>query len=74
MRLWLEIASRAARSEPLYSPVAGRIADGFAQWIAARLDPASASDAALLLAAVEGIVVLDAAGRANLADSAAGLP
>jgi len=73
MRLWLEIASRAARAEQPYRNVAGIMADGFAGWISSRLEAKAVNEAALLLAAVEGLVVLDAAGRANLADEAAGL-
>jgi AcrR family transcriptional regulator len=73
MRLWLEIAARAARNEPPYHRVAGIIADGFAGWIAARLDAVSTRECALLLAAVEGLAVLDGADRAGLADLAAGV-
>ncbi len=68
MRLWLEIASRAARNEPPYHTIAGIMADGFANWISSRLDPTAPDEAALLLAAVEGLVVLDAVDRAQLAD------
>jgi AcrR family transcriptional regulator len=71
MRLWLEIAARAARNEQPYSLVAGIIADGFAAWISSRLAEANSGEAALLLATVEGLVVLDAVDRANLADIAA---
>jgi AcrR family transcriptional regulator len=74
MRLWLEIASRAAANEPPFRLVAGRIADGFAAWISSRLDATAPNEAALLLAAVEGLAVLDAVDRANLADAATGLP
>ena len=70
MRLWLEIASRAARNEPPYHTIAGIMADGFANWISSRLDPTAPNEAALLLAAVEGLVVLDAVDRAQLADQA----
>jgi AcrR family transcriptional regulator len=73
MRLWLEIAARAARDEAPYAVVAGMIADGFADWISSRLKAKSAQEAARLLATVEGLVVLDAVNRPNLADAAAGM-
>ncbi len=72
MRLWLEIASRAARDEPPYREFAGLMADGFAAWISLRLQGAHESEAALLLATIDGIVLLDAIGRGNLADVAIG--
>jgi AcrR family transcriptional regulator len=72
MRLWLEIAARAARDEQPYSAVAGVIADAFALWISTRLDSMAANEPALLLALIEGFVVLDAVGRAGMADEAAG--
>jgi AcrR family transcriptional regulator len=72
MHLWLEIASRAARHEPPYADLAGAIAEGFRSWIAMRLDAASEAECALMLAAVEGLVLLDAIGRRDLADAAMG--
>ena len=45
---------------------AGLMADGFAAWISLRLHEAHESEAALLLATIDGIVLLDAIGRGNL--------
>jgi AcrR family transcriptional regulator len=74
MRLWLELAGSAARGDQPHRAVAGHIADGFLSWIASRLNVAEAERARLaaaLLAAVEGLVLLDAIGRPELADAAA---
>lgn len=73
MCLWLEIAARAARDEPPYNHIATVIADGFQSWISTRLRATPGADPALLLATVEGIVMLDAIGRGNLGDLAVGL-
>lgn len=65
MRLWLEIASRAARNDPIYRPVGERIARGFLAWGAAQLDSAPAdraADSATLLVLIEGRVVLKSVG------------
>ena len=70
MRLWLEIASRAARDEPPYGQLAKVIAHSFQSWISARLRTEYDGEAALLLATVEGIVMLDAIGCSTLADAA----
>jgi AcrR family transcriptional regulator len=83
MRLWLDLAARAAYGHEPYRGIAGRIADGFLAWAAARLaverEEERAPLAALLLATVDGAMLLDAAGRGPLADAAiaraaAGLP
>ena len=70
MRLWLEIASRASRDEPPYNRLAKVIAHSFLDWISARLRVTHNEEPALLLATVEGIVMLDAIGCGALADAA----
>jgi AcrR family transcriptional regulator len=73
MRLWLEVAARAGRGEAPYRAIAGDIADHFTAWAAARLDAPKASrteQAALLSAAVDGLALLAAVGRSQLADAA----
>lgn len=76
MRLWLDLAARAAYGHEPYRGIAGRIADGFLDWAAARLaverDDERAPLAALLLATIDGAMLLDAAGRGPLADAAIG--
>ena len=66
MRLWLEIASLAARGDPFYRKVGEQIARGFLAWGAAQLDsptPAQRSiDAARLLVMTEGMVLLKSVG------------
>lgn len=76
MRLWLDLAARAARGDEPYRAIAGGIADGFLAWAQARLAVEREAEreplAALLLATVDGAMLLDAAGRASLADAAVG--
>jgi AcrR family transcriptional regulator len=62
MRLWLEIASLAAKGDPVCRAVGERIARGFLDWGAAQLDSptaeARAREAARLLVTIEGMVLL----------------
>ena len=66
MRLWLEIASLAARGDPFYRAVGGQIARGFLEWGSAQLDSSSpeqrAVDAARLLVTLEGMALLKSVG------------
>jgi hypothetical protein len=74
MRLWLELAAQAGRGQQPYLAVAGLIADGFLEWIRARLQAPPDVDhrglAARLLATVDGVVLLEAVGRSEAADRA----
>lgn len=78
MRLWFELAAAAARGQQPHRAVAGAIADGFLAWTAARLeatdDSAREATAALLLATVDGLALLDAVGRGQTADRAVTAP
>ena len=62
MRLWLEIASRAATGDALYRAIGERIGRGFLAWGAAQLDTPDDTDAARLLATVEGAMLLKSIG------------
>ena len=66
MRLWLEIASLAARGDAFYRSVGEQIARGFLAWGASQLDSASddvrEADAANLLIMIEGTVLLKSVG------------
>lgn len=66
MCVWIELASRAARGDPLYTPIATAIGQGFLAWGEAQLsadsDEARARDAAKLLVAIEGMVLVRAIG------------
>ncbi len=77
MRLWLELAAFASRGQEPHRAIAGQIANGFLAWMSARLEIADeverTQQAALLLATVEGMAVLDAVGCDGVADRAAGL-
>ncbi len=74
MHLWLDLAAGAARGRQPHRATAGGIADGFLGWVEARLDVEPEGSrlraAALLLATVEGLLVLDAVGRRTVADRA----
>ncbi len=66
MCVWLELASRSARGDPLYTPIATAIGQGFLAWgeaqLAAKSDATRARDAAKLLVAIEGMVLVRAIG------------
>ncbi len=70
MRLWLELAAGASRQRQPDRAVATAIMAGFADWAEAHLD-GPPDEAALVLATLEGMLFLDAVGRADLADAAA---
>lgn len=74
MQLWLEIASGAARGDPIYKDVGERIGRGFYAWAAAQLasptTEARERDAARLLTAIEGMALLKALGMADVAEKA----
>jgi hypothetical protein len=66
MCVWLELASRAARGDPLYVPIAAAIGQGFLAWGEAQLSAPDAEtrarDAARLLVTIEGMVMVKAIG------------
>ena len=74
MRLWLEIASLAAKGDPICRTVGERIARGFLDWGAAQLDSptpeAVARDAARLLVTIEGMVLLKSVGLEDVCGQA----
>jgi AcrR family transcriptional regulator len=74
MRLWLDIAAAAARGQEPYRSVAGQIADGFLVWAGSRLaaddEDQRAGVAARLVAAFDGLALLEAVGRGAAADAA----
>ena len=74
MDIWLSLSARA-RSHPTPDmAIAGAIADRFLAWTTDRLSAASeaarAEDAALLITVLNGLHVLQAIGRAGIADVA----
>lgn len=74
MRLWLEIAALAARNDPFYREVGGRMARGFLAWGAAQLDSATPkqreADAARLLVMMEGMLLLKSVGLDDVCQKA----
>lgn len=63
MRLWIEIVAAAARGEAPFVEIAAGITGGFLDWIESRLDPAVTPDpkgaAALILATLDGLALVD---------------
>ena len=68
MQVWLDLASGAARQLQPHRDIAGGIADGFLAWTATRLE--HASDAPRFMATFEGLYLLKAIGRGDMADAA----
>jgi AcrR family transcriptional regulator len=68
MRLFLELVTLSARGEEPYRSVAGLMADGFVAWVASRLD--APDEAARVVALLDGLLVLDLAGRETIGDLA----
>lgn len=71
MCLWLDVASLSARGDPFYRAVGERLGRGFLDWGAAQLDSASpearVTEAATLLVAMEGMVLLKSIGMEDVA-------
>jgi AcrR family transcriptional regulator len=70
MCVWLELAGRAGRGDPLYVPIARQIGEGFLAWGEMQLASADAQtrkrDGAKLLIAIEGMVMVRAIGLGDL--------
>jgi AcrR family transcriptional regulator len=76
MHLWLDLASGAARGLQPHLKISGAIADEFLAWVTSRLEVQRGVDhpltAALFVASIEGMHLLEAIGRRSIADSAVG--
>ena len=73
LRLWLEILARALRGEAAFEGIAAGIMDRFLAWVERevpplRPDPRHSARAVLTL--LEGVIVMEAAGRRAAADAA----
>ena len=66
MRIWLDVAARAAMGDPFYRAVGEHIGRGFLEWGKAQLQSDSAAqrdiDAARLLVSIEGMLFLKSIG------------
>lgn len=75
MHLWLDLASGAARGLQPHLHFTGQIADRLLAWVTSRLKVEAhgnhAASAALFLAYIQGLHILEAIGRPSIADSAA---
>lgn len=68
MRLWLEVVAAAARKEAPFGDISRQVTGGFLDWIGQRLDapPGPSRDglAAMILALVDGLILVEVgAGR-----------
>jgi len=74
MPVWLELASGAARGLQPHRDVAGEILGGFLVWVTIRLQAETDGEppllAPLFLASIEGMYLLKAIGRGDIADLA----
>ncbi len=74
MRIWLEIASRAGGGDAFYAKIGEEIGRGFLSWGRAQLmaddEAALDKDAARLLVAIEGSVLLKSIGLSDVAATA----
>lgn len=73
MRVWMQILAAAAAGESAYLDVGGTIVAQLLDWITVHLpqdDPDPAAAARTILVMIEGAVVLDLAGRGDVADAA----
>jgi AcrR family transcriptional regulator len=72
MCVWLELAGRAGRGDPDFTPIAAQIGQGFLVWGAMQLDASDedtrARDAARLLVIIEGMVLVKAIGLGSEVD------
>lgn len=71
--VWLDIVSAAGQGSDSHSAAGGEVIDGFVRWLEGRLpdgirDPQGTARMALTL--IEGVLVMDAVGRGDIADRA----
>lgn len=75
MRVWLDIVSSAAQGNAAHRAIGGLMIEGFYDWLRDRLPPGTPdpdTTVRAMMAAIEGIVVLDAVGQTDAADRAIG--
>lgn len=73
LTLWWQIVAGAAQGEPTWRDAAAAIMQRLLEWLEAHLpadDPDPASAARHILTLIEGAQMLDAVGRADIADTA----
>lgn len=74
LRLWLQVAARAAQGDAFFTRVGGQIGQGFLDWIAVQLDDPDAvvrqQSAAKLLVEIEGLVLVKSVGLGTLCRAA----
>jgi AcrR family transcriptional regulator len=77
IRVYLELCVAAARGEQPHATIAGQLAQGFLGWVGSRLEVQDEVErlpqAALIVAAVDGLWLLDAVGLGAIADRAGSL-
>ena len=75
MALWMEVIAAAARGEAPFAGIAGQVTAGFLGWIETRLDiedaERRAATAGLILAAIDGLALLEIGAGVERAAAAA---
>jgi AcrR family transcriptional regulator len=70
LRLWLDLAARAARGDPFHAPVGQALGMGFHQWIEGQLATADPDlrrkHATEIMIGLEGVIVLKGVGMQGL--------
>lgn len=73
LRLWLEILARSLRGEAAFATVADAIMARFLAWVEREVPPLQAESgrsAMAVLTLLEGVIIMEAAGRRDAADFA----
>jgi AcrR family transcriptional regulator len=74
MQVWYELVAFSSRNEEPYRSVAAQVSDGFLAWITGLLIVENEADArpaaALLLSALEGLLMLESLGKSDITTDA----
>lgn len=71
MRVGVELAAAAVKGEPPYADIASAVIDGFVDWLSQRITgPDSRDKAAMVLAMLDGLAVLDVGGTTDMRQGA----
>ena len=72
MRVWHDIVAASAQGSVIHKTAAGQIIDGFVDWIKKRLPEGEAEPertARAMLTMIDGVLLMDAVGHAEMSDA-----
>ena len=72
MRVWHDIVAASAQGSAIHKNAAGQIIDGFVDWIVKRLpegEPTPKRTARAMLTMIDGVLLMDAVGHAEMSDA-----